>query len=70
MENNLHWQRDVRFHEDLCRPHKGHGAQNFSRLNRLALNLLKKETTRKVGIATKRKICGWDNDYLLKVLAG
>lgn len=70
VENNLHWQLDVSFHEDLCRLHKGHGAQNFSRLNRLALNLLKKETTRKVGIATKRKICGWDNNYLLKVLAG
>jgi predicted transposase YbfD/YdcC len=65
-----HWQLDVSFHEDQCRLHKGHGAENFSRLNRAALILLKKESTRKVGIATKRRICGWDNDYLLKVIAG
>jgi predicted transposase YbfD/YdcC len=70
VENNLHWQLDVSFHEDQCRLHKGHGAENFSRLNRIALTLLKKETTLKVGIATKRNLCGWDNDYLLKVLAG
>ena len=70
VENNLHWQLDASFHEDQCRLHKGHGAENFSRLNRIALTLLKKETTLKVGIATKRNLCGWDNDYLLKVLAG
>ena len=70
VENNLHWQLDVSFHEDQRRLHKGHGAENFSRLCRIALVLLKKETSRQGGIATKRNICGWDNDYLLKVLAG
>jgi predicted transposase YbfD/YdcC len=70
IENNLHWQLDVSFNEDKRRLHKGHGPENFSRLNRAALNLLKNEATRKVGIAAKRKICGWDNDYLLKVMAG
>ena len=67
MENNLHWQLDVSFDEDQRRIRKGHGAENFSRLCRIALNLLKRELTQKVGIATKRKICGWDNEYLLKV---
>jgi predicted transposase YbfD/YdcC len=70
VENNLHWQLDVSFHEDDCRLHKGHGAENFSRLRRIALNLLQRETSRKVGIKTKRNTCGWDNDYLLKVLLG
>ena len=70
VENNLHWQLDVSFHEDQRRLHKGHGAENFSRLCRIALILLKKETTQKVGIASKRNLCAWDNDYLLKVLAG
>jgi predicted transposase YbfD/YdcC len=70
VENNLHWQLDVSFHEDQRRLHKGHGAENFSRLCRIALILLKKETSQKVGIASKRNTCGWDNDYLLKVLAG
>jgi len=68
IENNLHWQLDVSFNEDQRRIRKGHGAENFSRLCRLALNLLKRETTQKVGIAIKRHLCGWDNDYLLKVM--
>jgi predicted transposase YbfD/YdcC len=68
VENNLHWQLDVSFNEDQCRLRTGHGAENFSRLCRMSLNLLKQETTAKVGIATKRKICGWDDQYLLTVL--
>jgi predicted transposase YbfD/YdcC len=70
VENNLHWQLDVSFREDQRRIRKDHGAENFSRLCRIGLNLLKKDTTRKCGIAIKRQICGWDNDYLLKIVAG
>jgi predicted transposase YbfD/YdcC len=70
IENNLHWQLDVSFAEDQRRIRKGHGAENFSRLCRIALILLKKEATQKTGIEIKRQTCGWDNQYLLKVLAG
>lgn len=70
IENNLHWQLDVSFSEDDRRIRKGHGAENFSRLCRIALTLLKNETTQKTGIAIKRQSCGWDNAYLLKVIAG
>ena len=69
VENHLHWQLDVSFNEDQRRIRKGHGAENFSRLCRMALNLLKAERTARVGIAGKRKCCAWDNDYLLRVLA-
>ncbi|MCY2950811.1 MAG: ISAs1 family transposase [Planctomycetota bacterium] len=68
VENNLHWQLDVSFREDERRIRKGHGAENFSRLCRMALNMLKNETSQKTGIAIKRQNCGWDNDYLLKAL--
>jgi predicted transposase YbfD/YdcC len=68
VENNLHWQLDISFNEDRRRIRKGHGAENFSRLCRIALNLLKNENTRKIGIAGKRKCCGWDDQYLLKVI--
>jgi predicted transposase YbfD/YdcC len=68
VENNLHWQLDVSFREDERRIRKGHGAENFSRLCRMALNMLKNEKSQKTGIAIKRQTCGWNNDYLLKVL--
>ena len=69
IENSLHWSLDINFREDDCRIRKGHAAENYSRLNRTALNLLKRETTEKVGIKSKRLLAGWDHDYLLKVLA-
>ena len=68
IENRLHWQLDVSFGEDQRRGRKQHAAENFSRLSRLALNLLKKEKSTKMSIKTKRLNCGWDHDYLLKVL--
>jgi len=68
VENSLHWSLDVSFREDDCRIRQGHAAENFSRLNRIALNLLKAETQQKVGIKTKRLCAGWDHTYLLKVL--
>lgn len=43
-------------------------AQNFSLINKIALNLCKKETSCKLGIKSKRKIAGWDENYLLKTL--
>jgi predicted transposase YbfD/YdcC len=69
VENKVHWILDVAFNEDQRRIRVGHGAENFSRLCRTSLNLLKAEKTYKVGIAAKRKACGWDNQYLLKVVA-
>ena len=68
VENNLHWSLDMSFHEDQSRIRKGHGAENFSRLRRIALNLLKQETTCRRGIKTKRLRAGWDEQYMCQVL--
>jgi predicted transposase YbfD/YdcC len=70
IENQLHWSLDVSFAEDDSRIRQGHGAENFSRLRRIALNRLQQDTSRKVGIKTKRLIAGWDHDYLLGLLTG
>jgi predicted transposase YbfD/YdcC len=68
VENNLHWQLDVSFHEDENRIRKGNGAENYSRLCRIALNLLKRDKSLKIGIKGKRLNAGWDNDYLLRLI--
>ena len=68
IENKLHWVLDVGFGEDLDRKRAGHAAQNFSLLNRIALNLLEQETTFKRGIKGKRLKAAWNHPYLLKLL--
>ena len=70
VENKLHWVLDVSFAEDQARQRKDHSAENFSRLRRIALNLLRRETTKKRGIKGKRLNAAWDHDYLLKLLTG
>jgi predicted transposase YbfD/YdcC len=70
IENCLHWVLDIAFNEDRSRVRKDNAPQNFAILRHMALNLLKLETTVKAGIKAKRLKCGWDTDYLLKVLAG
>ena len=69
IENSLHWVLDVAFDEDQCRVRVGNAAQNLAILRQIALNLLKQEKTATVGVHNKRLMAGWDNDYLLKVLA-
>ncbi|GHT23295.1 ISAs1 family transposase [Bacteroidia bacterium] len=68
IENNLHWQLDVSFNEDESRKRAGYAAQNFSMLNRIALNLLKHDQSKKRSVRGKRLDAGWNNDYLIKVL--
>ena len=70
VENKLHWSLDISFGDDDRRTRTGHGAENASRLARIALNLLKAEKTLKASIKSKRLYCGWEHDYLLKVLTG
>ena len=69
VENSAHWVLDVSFGEDASRVRKGNGAEIFAVLRRMALNMLRREDSLKVGIAAKRKKAGWDHEYLLKVLA-
>ena len=68
IEVDLHWSLDVSFREDLNQSRIGHSAENLALVRRIALNLLKQESTHKHGISCRRKTAGWDHQYLLKVL--
>lgn len=67
VENQLHWRLDMSFREDESRIRKGDGAQNFSRVRRIVINLLKNDP-RKVSLKVKRYRCSIDLEYLLERL--
>lgn len=68
IENKLHWVLDVAFGEDASRKRAGNASQNFSILSKIALNLLKNETSERQGIKGKRLKAAYDQNYLIKVL--
>lgn len=70
IENRLHYVLDVSFAEDAARQRRGHSAENFARLRRIALNLLRRDTSKKRGLKGKRLNAAWDHDYLLHLLTG
>lgn len=68
IENGLHWVLDVAFNEDRMRLRDRNGIQNLALLNRLAVSVLRADSTVKAGVKCKRKKAGWDDDYLLHLL--
>ena len=68
IENGLHWVLDMAFDEDRARCRTGNAAETFAIVRHVALNLLKQEKSKKGGIKLRRKACGWDHDYLLRVI--
>lgn len=68
IENELHWVLDMGFREDEARHRARHLAENLTTLRHFALNLLKRDPDRKLGVANSRRRAGWDHDYLLRIL--
>jgi predicted transposase YbfD/YdcC len=69
IENSLHWVMDVTFREDESRIRKDHGGENVSWLRRLAITLIKRDTTIKDSIRSKRIRAGYDVAFLQQMLA-
>jgi Transposase len=68
IENSLHWVLDVVFHEDDARNRKDHSAENMAIVRHIALNMIKMNTS-KGSLKGKRKKAGWDNSFLIKIIA-
>lgn len=70
IENGLHWVLDIAFREDESRVRKDHAPENLAILRHIALNLLKKDLSKKLGIKNKRLVAAWNNDYLVHLFTG
>ncbi len=68
--NSVHWVLAMAFRADESRVRVGHAARNLSLLRHLALNLLRQESSKRIGIHAKRLIASANPAYLLKVLGG
>lgn len=67
IENTLHWCLDVTFREDENRVRERTTANNMAWLKRFALSMFKQQND-KYSIAMRRRVAGWNNHYLAKVL--
>ena len=68
IENSLHWVLDVIFREDESRVRKDYGAQNLAILKKIALNLIKVNSTQKASMRSKRRIAALNQNFLLEIL--
>ena len=68
IENSLHWCLDVGFREDECRIRKGNASENMAIVRHIALNMLKRESSSKKGIARKRLNAAQNDNYLENIL--
>jgi predicted transposase YbfD/YdcC len=67
IENKLHWTLDVVFNEDQSRLRKGHGAKNMAVVRHFAINLVRAANDKR-SVKSRRKVAGWDTDYLAALL--
>lgn len=70
VESKLHWVLDIAFREDDARHRARNTAQNLATLRHFALNIVRQDGERKVGVANSRKRAGFDRSYLIKLLTG
>ena len=70
IENRLHWVLDLAFHEDRSRVRADHAPENLAIIRHLALNLLRRDPTRRIGLANARFKAALDETYLRSILDG
>ena len=69
IENQLHWVLDTGFGEDLSRVRDRNAAANLAVLRRIALNLVRADTTVSGSLKGKRKRAAWDDAFMQKIVA-
>ena len=70
IENGQHWVLDVDFGEDRSRVRERCAARNLALLRRIALDLLRADTSLKASLKGKRKTAAWDDAFMARLLRG
>lgn len=68
IENEAHWVLDMAFREDEARHRARNVGKNMTIIRQFALNVIKGDKNRKVGVANSRKRAGWNKNYLLELI--
>jgi predicted transposase YbfD/YdcC len=68
VENSLHWVMDMLFRDDECRIRTDHAPANFTTLKHIAHNLIRRAPG-KDSLRLKRKVAGWDDEFLASLIA-
>jgi predicted transposase YbfD/YdcC len=69
IENTLHWSLDMTYREDESRIRERTCAQNMSWIRRITLSLIKQHPGKESYIM-KRRMAGWNVDYMMQILTG
>jgi predicted transposase YbfD/YdcC len=68
VENQLHWQLDVAFHEDDARTRKNYAPENLAVIRRMALDILRSHPLQR-SISRKMKLAVWKRGFFLELFA-
>jgi len=67
IENSLHWVMDMVFRDDESRVRTNHAPANFTTIKHMAHNLLRRPTS-KDSFRLRRKVAGWDDEFLASLV--
>jgi predicted transposase YbfD/YdcC len=67
IENSLHWVMDMVFRDDESRVRTDHAPANFTTIKHMACNLLRRPSG-KDSLRVRRKVAGWDDDFLASLI--
>lgn len=67
IENSLHWVMDMIFRDDECRVRTNHAPANFTTIKHMAHNLLRRPAG-KDSFRLRRKVAGWDDEFLASLV--
>jgi len=70
IENRLHWVLDLAFHEDSSRVSADHAPENLAIVRHIALNLLRGDPNRRIGLKNSRFKAALNDSYLRSILLG